>query len=294
MAACVPCRPGFYKSSADNVARCAACPDGRFAGGSATAACLPCHARFLLYDVSEEGKACTTSFHTNLPTVVAVLLWSLIMFLVPLLLGMPTTILDIRRTLGQDGRVRVQSSGRHFILPRGRGIPVQFVGTGVPQLDHKGFIYRATFHTGREVELLHRELGLKGNFVVEDMASSSGQYQISRRHAMAFLGFCGVPFLVWLLGLFVFYIAFMAVFWARYVRPDLACCFHIACGCFLAFAIHWIRWRAITHTRILKDVQVFDRLLRREHPKPITCEKGPSRAIEAHQLHTFLDFFQNY
>lgn len=31
-----------------------------------------------------------------------------------------------------------------------------------------------------------------------------------------------------------------------------------------------------------------------EHPKPITCEKGPSRAIEAHQLHTFLDFFQNY
>ena len=109
--------------------------------------------------------------------------------------------------------------------------------------------------------------------------------QISRRHAMAFLGFCGVPFLVWLLGLFVFYIAFMAswpyfshshpanfksdiiwqniemsideaiqtphkvkspdltkaVFWARYVRPDLACCFHIACGCFLAFAIHWIR-----------------------------------------------------
>ena len=32
-----------------------------------------------------------------------------------------------------------------------------------------------------------------------------------------------------------------AVFWARYVRPDLACCFHIACGCFLAFAIHWIR-----------------------------------------------------
>ena len=36
----------------------------------------------------------------------------LIMFLVPLLLGMPTTILDIRRTLGQDGRVRVQSSGR--------------------------------------------------------------------------------------------------------------------------------------------------------------------------------------
>ncbi|CAL1139216.1 unnamed protein product [Cladocopium goreaui] len=294
VAACVPCRPGFYKSSADNVARCAACPDGRFAGGSATAACLPCHARFLLYDVSEEGKACTTSFHTNLPTVVAVLLWSLIMFLVPLLLGMPTTILDIRRTLGQDGRVRVQSSGRHFILPRGRGIPVQFVGTGVPQLDHKGFIYRATFHTGREVELLHRELGLKGNFVVEDMASSSGQYQISRRHAMAFLGFCGVPFLVWLLGLFVFYIAFMAVFWARYVRPDLACCFHIACGCFLAFAIHWIRWRAITHTRILKDVQVFDRLLRREHPKPITCEKGPSRAIEAHQLHTFLDFFQNY
>ena len=110
--------------------------------------------------------------------------------------------------------------------------------------------------------------------------------QISRRHAMAFLGFCGVPFLVWLLGLFVFYIAFMAswhilaifqsqtvtqptsnlteywdehrwaiqtphkvkspdltkaVFWAHYVRPDLACCFHIACGCFLAFAIHWIR-----------------------------------------------------
>jgi hypothetical protein len=33
------------------------------------------------------------------------------MYLVPLLLGMPTTILDIRRTLGQDGRVRVQSSG---------------------------------------------------------------------------------------------------------------------------------------------------------------------------------------
>lgn len=31
-------------------------------------------------------------------------------FLLPLLFGMPTTILDIRRTLGQDGRVRVQSS----------------------------------------------------------------------------------------------------------------------------------------------------------------------------------------
>lgn len=34
----------------------------------------------------------------------------LMIFLLPLLFGMPTTILDIRRTLGQDGRVRVQSS----------------------------------------------------------------------------------------------------------------------------------------------------------------------------------------
>ena len=29
-------------------------------------------------------------------------------------------------------------------------------------------------------------------------------------------------------------------------------------------------------------------------PKPITCEKGPSRAIHSQQLHDFLDFFQNY
>ena len=117
-----------------------------------------------------------------------------------------------------------------------------------------------------KVQPLLQEPGLKGTFVVQDMASSSGRYQISRRHAMAFLGFWGVPFLLWLMVLLISYITFMAtchlpcsfsedgsvrcvrakflakaVFWARYVRPFQACCFHIACGCVTAFTFHWIR-----------------------------------------------------
>lgn len=54
-----------------------------------------------------------------------------------------------------------------------------------------------------------------------------------------------------------------------------------------------------------KDRWSFNNILQSNHvlclrwprgrtPKPITCEKGPSRAIHSQQLHDFLDFFQNY
>lgn len=123
-----------------------------------------------------------------------------------------------------------------------------------------------------------------------------------------FLGIFQLPFLLWILLLQMGYGAFMALFWRQYLHPLQASCLHLLLGALLALLLHWIRSRAVSRTELSKDVQVFDGLLRSasdasarrfvsrrgRHPRAVCCEKGPQRAIEAQQLHEFLDFFRNY
>ncbi|CAK9073964.1 unnamed protein product [Durusdinium trenchii] len=288
VAECVPCLPGFYTSLDSNQERCERCPEGSFTSERGTSACSLCRGRLLLYAANEEKTACRSNLVTNLPTFFAVLLWNLMIFLIPLACGMPFIVHDIRRTLGRDGLVRV-TTNRHWILHK--AVKVRFTGTGVPQLDRAGYAYRARVHTSREVELVTAKCRSP---VVEAMASSSGQVQVFWRHAIAFTGVLGVPFSLWLVLLFVLYIAFLAIFWEQYERPMLACVFHLALGATIAILGHWLRWQTISQTQIIQDVQVFDRQLRRRFPRPMTCEKGPARAIEPQQLLRFLDFFRNH
>ncbi|CAJ1412527.1 unnamed protein product, partial [Effrenium voratum] len=291
IALCVSCRPGYSKEGANNIERCELCPEGHYASENSTAECSKCSGSFFLYDVNKERTECTTGLLENVPTFLAVLLCSILIFLLPLLHGLPVVVLDIRRTLGADGRVRITTSGRHFILHMDKAPRVRFWGTGVPQLDKQRYGFRARCHTSREIELLHRD---GDDFVTDQMASSTGCMQVLPRHAFAFSGVSKIPFVMWLLFPVVLYVTLMVVFWPRYTKPLAAVGLHLFLGAVIAGIWHWQRWRSLSNTQLVRDVRAFEGLIRRRYPRPLSCQKGASRAISAQQLHDFLDFFRNY
>jgi len=264
---------------------CDSCPPATYQSGPT---CMPCPTGFTSTEESTSIRACTRKGSILLLNLLLVFFLVGLALLLPLLLGRPLPIDDIYM---EDGYVVVKTWGGHRIA-RWSPVPlhIQLKHTQHPEVESRMGLFQAKVRWSDEVWLMDS----KGAHVTDNINCSRGSLRLQMRSTFlgAVIGRLPVGlFSIWLcgcLGVLIFVLSQNADAEAEVLPYALAALF-LALG--LALGGYWYWWRQGFETPLARKRNQWREKLLQKH-KPVACDRGPGRAIEAGKLCDFHTYFQ--
>jgi len=264
---------------------CDSCPPATYQSGPT---CVPCPTGFTSTEESTSIRACTRKGSILLLNLLLVVFIVDLALLLPLLLGRPLPIDDIYM---EDGCVVVKTWGGHRIS-RWSPVPlhIQLNHTQHPEVESRMGLFQAKVRWTDEVWLMDS----KGAHVTDNINCSRGSLRLQMRSTFlgAVIGKLPVGlFFIWLggcLGVLIFILSENADAEAEILPYVLAALF-LALG--LALGGYWYWWRQGFETPLARKRKQWRERLLQKH-KPVACDRGPSRAIDAGKLCDFHSYFQ--
>ncbi|CAE7031311.1 unnamed protein product [Symbiodinium sp. CCMP2456] len=264
---------------------CHSCPPATYQSGPT---CEPCPTGFTSIEESTSIRACTRKGSILLLNLLLVFFFVGLALLLPLLLGRPLPIDDIYM---EDGCVVVKTWGGHRIA-RWSPVPlhIQLKHTQHPEVESRMGVFQAKVRWPDEVWLMDS----KGAHVTDNINCSRGSLRLQMRSTFLGAVIGRLPaglFFIWLcgcLGVLIFVLSENADAEAE-VLPYVLAVLFLALG--LALGGYWYWWRQGFETPLARKRNQWREKLLQRH-KPVTSDRGPSRAIDAGKLCDFHTYFQ--
>lgn len=265
---CFSCNSGEYAFSGD--ARCKACPTGEVANEHADGCRLSLIFYFLFAGTS-------------------VLLF-LAFLLLPMSAGLFLVPIDDLTFVPAEGSTRLTTSGSHYMIQTRPSCEVVFLMTRHPKLE-SSVRYRAKILNAHTLEILAWD----GSPLPEEIETSSGFIRTKFPESILVSGFPGTPFLFSVVVFALLLAASLCSFDSGAERMPISMTIVICVTSFLAVLAHIIGFRLRRdRPRIRKNQGQYRAALRLKNPEPVSCAKGPSRAITEGQLSQLHEAFSHF
>jgi len=294
LAACQPCKAGYYKDEEGN-GPCTPCDYNMYAASSGQTYCVPCKNTWWRMQPNSEGTGCVFDPLTWVVVPVMLLLSTALFTTLPLLLSLAVKIQDVRR---EEGGVVITTRCTHFLLRSTHGIRAVFCGTGHPLLDgaDKRRAYRVQVRSETELLLISAK---SREPIGSEIDSSMGSVQFNRFDGLMKRGLLGIPFVCWAVLLLMGMCGVRSVILltgagaggAQLTALEML---QVIFGLLFAILIHLLNHHRHASGVLDKNLHIFSEELFKKNPHPQPCARGHARAISARQMLDFFQAFQEY
>ena len=228
-----------------------------------------------MWEADADHEACRVS---PIPLITSLAFFAASLAILWLLCLARRYVLRITDLSVQSKDMVLTTRGRHRLQRwRKKNPPVEVWGTAVRPLHEISEYHVKPLH-GEQLVLLHPE----GK--AEPWDTSMGELRLRFPHTLFHVRFLAAPLLLWLILSLCSAAVALLMPW-----PSALLVFAVACVVFSGFLI--LKHRSHPLSPIEKRHQQF---LEELKAKPKSCERGPERAIQAHQLEHFHTYFQAF